>query len=243
MAVLTRKLLVHSDGSLGDVPVTARTLPADMRFVRCLHELELASNLPHTTPPRRPEVRQLYPENLFVPFGRSWQLLSKALNPYCTPGNWTQIYDFRLWIANNNGYRDETDKRANYITGQDLSYDPPKVETLTCGGNVLRVLAETTITRGGTPIPSYVVETLDYRLPVTLAWLEARPWLITTAVNMGGDGTPRRFEQGSQPNGFIPGVRHPFVSDTTKVITIPKWRCVNWTAGEMADPYRVYLPN
>lgn len=217
------------------------TLPADMHFVRVLHERELADNLPHTTPPSRPEVRQLYPENLFVPFGRSWQLLSAALNPYCTPNNWTQIYDYRLWISNNNGFRDETDPRANYITGEDMGAPQLKVETLTCGGNVLRVLRELTITRGGVPIPCYEVETLDYRYVPTLEWIKARPWLLTTAVNMGADGTPRRFEMGSQPNGYIPGVVHPFVSDPSKVILIPKWRVVRWTEAEMADPYRVYL--
>jgi hypothetical protein len=219
--------------------VVPGVLPADMRFVRILHELELDPSLPHTTPPDRPEVRQLYPENLFVPFGKAWQMKAWDMNPLLTANNMTQVYDDHLWIANNNGFSNEADLRANWFTLEDTSSAVLKVEALTCGGNVHRVLGETTITRGGVPIPSYILETLDYRNapPAVIP-----PWLQVWAVNMGSDGTPRRFEQGSQPNGFIPGVRHPFVSDPSKIITIPKWRCTPWTDGEPPDPYRVYLP-
>ena len=41
--------------------------------------------------------------------------------------------------------------------------------------------------------------------------------------------------------GYIPGVVHPFVSDPSKVITIPKWRCVDWNEANPPDPYKVYL--
>lgn len=240
MATLTRKLLVHSDGSLGDAPVVVRTLPLTMHFVRILHELELTSSLPHTTPPDRPEVRQLYPENLFVPFGKAWQIKAWDMNPLLTAGNMTQVYDDHLWISNNNGFSNESDLRANHFTGEDLSSPVLKVETLTCGGNVHRVLGEMTITRGGVPIPSYILEVLDYRNPPPAV---IPPWLRVWAVNMGTDGTPRRFTQGRQANGYVPGVVHPFVSDPSKIITIPKWRCVRWTEGEPPDPYKVYLPN
>jgi hypothetical protein len=218
----------------------ARTLPADMHFVRVLHELELAANLPHTTPPGRPEVRALFP-NHYVKFGKFWQWLSEDMNPYCSPGNWTAIYHNNLWITNDQGYGEASDPRANFVTGEDMTAELPRVEALTCGGNVLRVLGETAA--------GYVIETLDWTAPApSLEWIEARPWLVTTAVNMGRDGTPRRFEMGSQPNGFIPGVRHPLLADprryngtTEAAITIPKWRCVDWKEADVPDPYRLYL--
>lgn len=218
-------------------------LPSGYVFIRVLHEKEIPPGLPHTTPPGRPEVRAMFP-NHFVPFGQGLQRLSYAMNPYCTPSNWTAIYHNNLWIANNEGYGEDNDRRANYILNKDLSYKPPKVESLTCGGNLLRVLGETVVMQAGTPVSSYIVETLRWTDPApALAWLEARPWLITHAVNMGTDGTPRRFTMGTQDNGFVPGVRHPLVCDPGRfVITIPKWRCVAWTEGVAPDPYKVYLP-
>ena len=221
------------------IPEPTGALPSEFIFLRVLHELELAANLPHTTPPDRPEVRQLYPENLFVPFGRAWQMKAWDTNPMLTANNMTQVYDDHLWISNNNGFSNENDPRANHFTGEDLSSPVLKVESLTCGGNLLRALGETVIMRGGAPIPSYIIETLDYRSTppgVIPAWLQ------TWAVNMGTDGTPRKFTQGRQPNGYVPGVCHPLVSDPTKGITIPKWRCIRWTASVPPDPYRVYLP-
>jgi hypothetical protein len=226
----------------------ARTLPADMRFVRVLHELELAANLPHTTPPGRPEVRPFFP-NHYVPFGKHHQLLSKDMNPYCNPGNWTAIYHNNLWATNDQGYGEASDPRANFVTGEDLTSPLPRVEALTCGGNVLRVIGERVVMSAGVPVPSYIIETLDWTAPApSLEWIEARPWLITTAVNMGKDGTPRRFEMGSQPNGFIPGVRHPLLADprryngtTEAAITIPKWRVTPWDSPDVPDPYKAYL--
>jgi hypothetical protein len=218
-------------------PEPLGTLPASMRFVRVLHERELAPELPHNVPPGRPEVRQMYPENLFVPFGRAWQMKAWEMNPLLSANNMTAVYHNNLWIANNNGF-DGDEPIANYFTGEDLGAATLKVETITCGGCLLHVLGETVITRGGVPIPSYIVEALDYRDPPPLV---VPPWLITHAVNMRSDGLPGRFSMGQQPNGYLPGVVHPFVSDPSKVITIPKWRCVAWVEPNAPDPYRLYL--
>lgn len=245
MATLSRKFHVYSDGSIRHEAVTtpAGALPSDKTFMRVLHELELAASLPHTTPPGRPEVRALFP-NHFVPFGQDWQRLSYALNPYCTPSNWTAIYHNNLWISNNNGFGEDSDRRANYILNKDLSYPPPGVEDLTCGGNLLSVIGEKLEKTNLGLEPCYIVETLDVRQPAPApAWLEARPWLITHAVNMGMDGTPRRFTMGMQDNGFVPGVRHPFVANPARFqVCIPKWRVVRWTQSTPPDPYRVYSP-
>lgn len=220
------------------VPRVEGVLPSEFTFIRVLHELEVPSHR-RTTPPDRPEVRQLDPPNLFVPFGKSWQMKAWSMNPLLTANNMTAVYHYRLFIANNNGFGDDNDPRANHFTAEDLSSPVLKVEALTCGGNVHRVLGEAAISRGGQSIPSYILEVLDYRTPPPES---IPPWLVVWAVNMGTDGTPRRFQQGVQSNGFVPGVRHPFVSDPSKIITVPKWRCVRWVESEPPDPYRIYLP-
>jgi hypothetical protein len=165
------------------------------------------------------------------------------MNPYCTPSNWTAIYHNNLWISNDEGYGEDGDRRANYILNKDLTYPPPRVENLTCGGNLLRVLGETVVMQAGKPVPSYIIETLQWTDPApSLEWIEAHPWLITHAVVMGADGTPRRFTMGMQDNGFVPGVRHPLVADPGRyTITIPKWRCIEWREAEPPDVYRLYL--
>lgn len=240
MATLSRRFYVYSDGSIRHE--TPGSLPPG-RYVRVLHEAEVKvarRNVPHG----RPEVRQCYPENLFVPFGKSWQLFAwKRLNPLLKANNMTAVYDDSLWVSNNNGFGSSTKPRANYFENTHLSDPLPRVETITCGGNLLRVLGETTIFRGGEPIPSYVIETLDYRdPPPSPEWLEARPWLITHAVDLDSDGQPSRFPQGYKHLGFTPGVRHPFLSDKRKVVTIPEWRCVEWRGEFAPDAYKVYLP-
>ena len=139
------------------------------------------------------------------------------------------------------------DPRANYFELKDLEKNLPRVENLTCGGNILHVTGETIMkTSGRTPVPCWTVETLDRHNTPTLDWLKARPWLITTAVQLGGsDGrTPMKFPQGNLPDGSKPGVLHPLVCDpvTYPIIAIEKWRCVEWTDPNPPDPYKVYLP-
>jgi hypothetical protein len=229
MATLSRRVSVFSDGSL-----QADGLPRNKAFYRVLHERELASNLPHTTPPDRPEVRALYPSH-FSPFGKPWQMLAWKMNPLLSAGNMTAVYHTHLWIANDQGFGDDNDPRANFFENTHLTENLPKVEALTCGGNLLSVVGELG--------DDYIVETLDWHNPPpSPSEINGKPWLLTVAVNMGTDGTPRRFSQGTQPNGFVPGVRHPLLADPTRfVVTIPKWRLMRWTASTPPDPYRLYL--
>jgi hypothetical protein len=220
-----------------DVITIPDTLPPGV-FVRVLHEKELAANLPHTTPYKRPEVRPFFP-NGFVPFGESWQLLAWSMNPLLSAGNMTAVYDYRLWIANDNGLGDPNDPRANYFTRSNLSSSLPKVEALTCGGNLLHVLGEARVKTNSGLEDCYQIDYLDWRLPVSPPFIQARPWLSTWAVTLGGDGTPRRFSYGTQADGFVPGVRHPLVASGP--IYIPKWRVVKWDGSLPPDPYRVYV--
>lgn len=244
MGLVSHSLGVFSDGSVREL---AGTLPADSVFVRVRHEAELPSSRQHV-PPRMPEVQPLY-ENSHVPFGRSHQLLSKAMNPLLSAGQWTAVYHFQLWIANNQGFGmngqgdNPLNPRANFIALTNIGAPLPKVEALTCGGNLLKVIgARVAKTTFGLE-ECWIVETLNYKDPVpTLEWINARPWLITTAVKLDGEGKPTRFPQGMQPNGFVPGVRHPLLADPSRFqVCIPKWAVVRWTEPNAPDPYRLYL--
>lgn len=221
-------------------PPKQRMLPAEYKFVRVLHEAELPLSK-HSTPAKMPEVRPFFP-NHFSWFGKEWQILSWKLNPLLNAGNMTAVYNEALWIANNTGFGNTP--RRNYFVPEDL--DAPediKVEALTCGGNVLRVLGEGTAKTNSGIEQCYFIEALDYRTVPTFD-LETRPWLITIATKLDPYGQPTRFPQGRQPNGYQPGVRHPLVADVQRYpqIAIPKWRCVAWTEGDMPDPLKVYLP-
>jgi hypothetical protein len=227
---LLHSLQIMSDGS---IQATGDSAP---RLVRVLHELELPESR-RITPKGRPEVRQMYPVH-FVEFGRAWQLKSFAMNqPWLTPAKWTQVYGWQLWIDNNNGFGNGDDPRVNFVTGENIGADLPKVECLTCGGNLLRVRGEMFAKTNAGLEDCYIIETLDYR---------NRPpefiprWLTTVAVSMDSNGIPRRFPQGEQPNGFMPDVLHPLLADPLRfVITIPKWRCEEWAAPD-CDPYKLY---
>jgi hypothetical protein len=229
------------------MPPVVGALPQDKTFVRVLHEVEVPAAR-RNVPPKMPEVRPFAP-NHFSPFGKPWQLLAWKLNPLLSAANMSAIYHNELWICNGSGFGDDGDKRANFFTNTNLSAPPPKVEALTCGGNLLSVVGERTVMEAGKPVPSYIVETLNWHNPPTsVEWLEARPWLITHAVKLDTEGKPTRFGQGYNRLGYAPGVRHPFVADpsryngtTEPAITIPKWRCVRWAEGEAPDPYKVYL--
>jgi hypothetical protein len=216
-------------------------LPSDQIFVRVLHELELAANLPHTTPADRPEVRALFP-NHFVPFGKNGQLLAWQMNPLLSAGNMTAVYHNALWICNGQGFGDSTDPRANWFENTNYGFDLPKVEALTCGGNLLHVTGEAMVKTNAGLEDCWLIETLDYHTTPTLEFMDAHPWLVTWAVNMSGSGLPRRFSQGTQPNGYVPGVRHPLVADPSQyTIAIQKWRCVRWMESFVPDSYKVYI--
>jgi hypothetical protein len=224
-------------------PEQTGTLPADQTFVRVLHEAEVPAAR-RNVPPKMPEVRALFP-NHFVRFGQAHQALAWKLNPLLRAGNMTAVYDDHLWIANDNGFSNSSDPRENYFENTNLGYPLPKVESLTCGGNLLHVIGEIRTKTGGTTEEDcYIVETLDGdNPPPSLEWLEARPWLITHAVKLDGDGKPTKFPQGYSHLGFTPGVRHPLLADPSRyTIVIPKWRCVRWTGADAPDPYRIYNP-
>jgi hypothetical protein len=241
MASPTFSISVFRDGSIQAVQHGGRGLPSDMRFVRVLHEAEQPAARRYT-PARQPEVRPLFP-NHFSPFEKYWQLLAWKLNPKLLAGNMTAVYSNTLWISNGQGFGDKTDPRANYFENVHLTYDPPKVEALTCAGNVLHVLGETRAKTNDGIQDCYIVETLDWHNPApSLEWIEARPWLITHATKLDNDGNVTRFPQGYNHLGYAPGVRHPLIADPRRYpqIVIEKWRVVEWRESFAPDPYQVY---
>src|SRR5688572_13720975 len=186
---------------------------------RVLHEAEVPA-FRRNVPPKMPEVRTFFP-NHHVKFGKYWQLLSRSMNPLLNNGNWTAVYDWQLWIANDNGFGDPGDPRANYIENRNLDYELPRVEALTCGGNVLTGYVEN----------GYLVtETLNWRDPApSLDWIMARPWLVTEGVKLDRNGNPTRFPQGYNQLGYTPGIRHPLLADPANYkVVIPMWRVVEW---------------
>ncbi len=197
------------------------------RIWRVLHYLEVDDDRRS-----RPGMQPLFP-NHYVKFGEGWQKLSKAMNPLLTPRQWTVIYGGGLWIANGQGFDMDDDPRNNYVTGK-MGNEDPKVECLATTGSLL----------AGEPRAGLLhVDVLDYRNVPTLEWIMARPWYWTYAVNVDANGTPRRFPQGMQPNGYMADIIHPLVGDPERfpAITIPMWQVIEWTDEEMPDPYRVYL--
>jgi hypothetical protein len=179
----------------------------------------------------RPEVNPLFP-NHYSHFGKEAQLLSRAMNFRITSAKWSQVYSYHLWITNEQGFGNSDDPRANYVTGEDLDYAAPKVEALLCGGNVVTGEPEAGLLH---------VATLDWRNMPSLEWIMARPWFITKAVAVDGNGKPRRFPQGEQPNGEMVDILHPLIADPVRYeITIPLRRLQEWTEPELPDPYMLY---
>lgn len=197
---------------------------------RVLHDVETPKGVWR---PNLPEVFPLFPSH-FSNFGREGQLLSKAKNPLLTPAKWTNIYMYTLWIANGQGFGDETDQRANYVAMRNLDKPNPRVECLTTGGSLLTGYVEGS---------NLVVTTLDANNLPSLEWLQERPWFWTYAVTVDGRGNPRRFPQGLQPDGSIVPIVHPLIANPVRYpkIAIPLTCVTRWTAAEYPDPFRVYL--
>lgn len=233
---------------------------------RVLHDLELdgvwRKNLPEVVPG--------FP-NHFVAFSKYWQLLSKEMNPLLTPKAWTQVYTGLLWIANRQGFDMPGDPRANFVTGANLGAELPRVENLTTGESVVKgkkgysltvalqetlaVIKDAIVERKGfMPVRKsfaaiaqnnvLFVEMLNVNdPPPTAEWLREHREFCTIAVTVDGKGTPRRFPQGEQPNGYMAEIIHPFVGDPVRFKPyVQLSRVTPWTEPGWPDPFKVYLP-
>lgn len=200
------------------------TLPDNL--YRVLHWAEAGKEIPSG----RPEIWPLFP-NHFSPFNGPWQLTAKAMNPLVSGKKMTVFYGHGLWIANGQGFG--MDKpRANYFLMEDLDAELPRVEMLTCGGNVLT---------GHVEGMDLVVDVLDWRVAPPRADL-IEPWHRTVAVQVYGDGTVGRFPQGEQPDGSVVTMYHPQLGDPRNFpkITIPLSCVEKWDRDYLPDPFTFY---
>lgn len=139
-----------------------------------------------------PEVHPLL-LNHFSEFGRSWQLLERALNSHLTDAKWRALHGYKRAFNNgNNGYGGPGEPLADWVNGYNLGASNPKQEALVCGGAILA---------GYVDGQNLVVETLDASGPVPRLE-DLKPWQWFTAVNIDEDtqhnGVIRRFLNGEE---------------------------------------------
>jgi len=113
-----------------------------------------------------------------------WQKLIYDMNKSrgMTPKSYTTNLGTRTAWANGSGFLDPNSPRANYITGEDLSYQDPRLDKCRiCGGaNLHGTLSGDVLT----------VETLDgSQNPPSLDWILERPWLYFRAWIVQSDGS------------------------------------------------------
>jgi len=178
-----------------------------------------------------PEVHPLYP-NHHSPFQKWAQLASFGLNPWfsSTKDRWTDMYHYRYAFANNQGFGIPNDPRANFVTGEDLTEELPRVEALVCGGSMIEG------TRNGDWVK---VKGLHYNNSVSLEYLQANPQFWIRGVYAGGTGQPFRM-LGDKYTG--PAFIHPLiVNDNKGDLLIEAYKLQRWLSPEPPDPLKIYL--
>lgn len=176
-----------------------------------------------------PEVHPLF-DNHHSKFQKWAQLLSFRMNPWFTPELWTKEYWWTYWIANNNGFGIPDDPRANFVTGQNLTEEPPRVEALVCGGSLIEG------ERDGDWVK---VKGLHYNTPVSYEFLKANPQYWIRGVYASGTGQPFRM-LGDKYTG--PALIHPLIVDDTRGDhVIEAYKLQEWTSPEPPDPLKLYL--
>ncbi len=193
---------------------------------RVLHDAELPKGIWRAG---MPSVHPLYP-NHHSPFQKWAQRVSFGLNPWFTEERWRDVYHYRYWISNNQGYGIPDDPRADYVNMRDLTKDLPRVEALLSGGQLVEG------TRNGDWV---TVKGLHYNAPVTLEYLQAHPQYWVRGVYAGGTGQPFRM-LGDKYDG--PAFIHPLIVNNDKgPLVIEAYKLQAWTATEPPDPLRLYL--
>lgn len=136
-----------------------------------------------------PEVFSLLP-NQFTSLGKAWQELWKGLNPQMTGEEWRKLLYNERAFTNGNGFEKDGDPRVDYINARDLGAEPPKIESLVCGGALLT--GEPDILYKGEKCLR--VKTLDGRSnPPLVEWVLSCEWLWFKAVSVRPDGGVQSF--------------------------------------------------
>jgi hypothetical protein len=172
-----------------------------------------------------------------IPFTREMQILSwevmHLINPTITEGKWRAVFDDDRAYTNEQGFSNGDDPRADYINGQDLGAELPKLmRAILAGGAFIRgaMGSELTVTPGigavdcTKPLPS-AQEVID------------RHWYFdatTARYNAAGEWCVNPFPQGS--GGPVAVVY--FLNQPARYVG--SW-FAPWDSEVLPDPYKVYL--
>lgn len=105
---------------------------------RCLHTIEGGRWVPPGMPEERtPDYALAYQMTEAVQW-MSYNLMTRV-NPTITKNQWTDVHQYDRCFNNGTGFWDDTDPRANYILGIDLSYPLPRYDKAqrVCGGTFI----------------------------------------------------------------------------------------------------------
>ena len=216
LALTTRTSTYH--GTLTATPAR--------HFWRVKHDKELPQGIWRAG---LPSVHPILP-NHHSPFQKWAQLVSFELNPWLDEELWTKFYHYRYAFTNDNGYGDDSDPRANFVTGEDTTAPLPRVEALVTGGSMIE----------GERLGDWVkVRGLHYNTPVTAEYLRAHPEFWVRGVYASAAGVPYKL-LGHKYDG--PPCVHPLiVNDAKGELHIEAWKLVEWTGAGVPEPLKLYL--
>lgn len=242
--------VISNDPSLSNKWVAVRSIAGDIKLIvltkhneqnptpttngqklwRVKHDIELGK----LWRPGMPEVHPLFlaPKitsgTHFSPFQEWAQRLSRAANQIMTDVMWTSMYNTSYMLTNGQGYGRASDPRRNYILQKDLSFELPKVESLTCGGSLIE----------GTQYGDWVkVRGLNYASPISLDYFMLNPQFWTRGVYVTNSGNVYRMLGDKFPGtAFI----HPLIVNTKYELWIQAYKLQEWTLSEIPDPLKFY---
>lgn len=197
---------------------------------RVYHDFEMAKlGIKPLWRPGMPEVHPLYP-NHHSPFQEWAQRASYALNPFLTKELWSKVYDDGYWMTNDQGFFNDSDPRANYVTGTNLTKELPRVEALVCGGSMVE----------GERVGDWVkVNGLHFSDPVSTEYLKANPQFWIRGIFVGGTGAVFRM-LGDKYQGQA--TIHPLIVNRDKGnLYIEANKLQKWTSYTPPNPLAFYL--
>jgi len=216
------------DITLDFAPVEA---PALVTGYRCKHKNEPGA--PDNPTDGMPEVR---PSNWGngIDFGYRLQQLSWELmqwgNSTITPKQWRAVYKHDVAFTNYQGFDKPGDPRADFINGQDVGAELPKLMKVTiCGGSLYQGLISDSIF---TLVPG--VHGIDATKPIPdMSTVVNNGWYFS-AVTWHSGNKIADFPQGNGGRVLIPLV-------LSVPVSYPLAWFQKWEADAPPDPLRYYL--
>lgn len=197
---------------------------------RCLHTAEDGRWVPLGMPEERtPDYARALQMTEAIQ-RMSYRLMTYA-NPTITARQWTDVHQYDRCFNNGTGFKDPYDPRANFITGENLSYPLPAYDKAMriCGGTFVRgdAVADKLVFRAG-------VHGIDGNGPMPDPETIIRNHWYTYAVSVGNRYD--RISHFPQGNGGV--VLVPFIFRDT--ITFPLAWFERWESDALPDPLRIY---